>query len=45
MEVNLSPNLTPSNPKKQEYTLIYEQVVYNAVKIIGGQSYHEFMSR
>jgi hypothetical protein len=45
MEVNMSPNLTPADDRTQENTLINEQVVYDTVKLIGGQTRHEFMSR
>ncbi|KAL7013776.1 hypothetical protein ACKWTF_015571 [Chironomus riparius] len=45
MEVNMSPNITPARKKDEEYAKIYEQLVYNLVKMIGGGSYFEFMTR
>ena len=45
VEVNMSPNLTPAAEKYEKNSLIYEQLIYNVVKMIGGSSKHEFMSR
>ncbi|XP_070501647.1 probable tubulin polyglutamylase ttll-15 [Chironomus tepperi] len=45
MEVNMSPNLTPAEERYEENALIYEQLIYNTVHMIGGGSYFEFMSR
>ena len=45
MEVNMSPNITPTRKNDEEYTKIYEQLVFNIVKMIGGGSHFEFMSR
>lgn len=45
VEVNMSPNLTPVDEKYEKNSLIYEQLIYNVIKMIGGGSYHEFMSR
>ena len=45
MEVNMSPNLTPAAEMYEENTIIYEQLIYNTVNMIGGGSYFEFMSR
>lgn len=45
MEVNMSPNITPVRKLDEEYSKIYEQLVYNVVKMIGGGNYFEFMAR
>jgi tubulin monoglycylase TTLL15 len=45
VEVNMSPNITPAGQKYEENILIYEQMVHNVVKMIGGGSYHEFWGR
>jgi tubulin monoglycylase TTLL15 len=45
MEVNMSPNLTPAKDKYEENGKIYEQMIYSVVKMIGGASKYEFMSR
>jgi tubulin monoglycylase TTLL15 len=45
VEVNMSPNLTPAAEKYERNALIYEQLIYNVVKMIGGGSHHEFFSR
>lgn len=45
LEVNMSPNLTPALKKFENNALIYEQLVYNTIKMIGGGSYHEFYAR
>jgi D-alanine-D-alanine ligase-like ATP-grasp enzyme len=45
MEVNMSPNLTPAHERFADNAMFYEQVIYNAVKMIGGGSYQEFMTR
>jgi D-alanine-D-alanine ligase-like ATP-grasp enzyme len=45
MEVNMSPNLTPAQNKYEENAKIYEQMIYSVVKMIGGASHYEFMSR
>lgn len=41
----MSPNLTPAHEQFEENVLLYEQLIYNAVKMIGGGSYHEFWAR
>lgn len=41
MEVNMSPNLTPSRAKFETNALSYEQVVYNTLKLVGLGSYVE----
>jgi hypothetical protein len=45
MEVNMSPNLTPTEKKYEENKKIYEQMIYSVVKMIGGASKYEFKSR
>ncbi|XP_070501440.1 probable tubulin polyglutamylase ttll-15 [Chironomus tepperi] len=45
MEVNMSPNITPVRKIDEEYSKIYEQLMFNLVKMIGAGSYFEFMSR
>ncbi|KAL7052544.1 hypothetical protein ACKWTF_004904 [Chironomus riparius] len=45
MEVNMSPNLTPAHKRYEINAIIYEQLIYNTVKMVGGGSYFEFMSR
>lgn len=45
LEVNMSPNLTPAHVKFEDNALIYEQLVYNVIKIIGGGSFYEFWAR
>lgn len=45
LEVNMSPNLTPAAERFEINALIYEQLVYNTLKMIGGGSYHEFWAR
>lgn len=41
MEVNMSPNLTPSNDRFEKNSLSYEQVVHNTIKLVGLGSYVE----
>lgn len=36
MEVNMSPNLTPAHEKYERNAVQYEQVIYNALQIVGG---------
>ena len=45
MEVNMSPNLTPAHERYEINAIIYEQLIYNTVRMVGGGSYFEFMSR
>lgn len=45
LEVNMSPNLTPAHKQFEENILLYEQLVFNTIKMIGGGSYHEFWAR
>lgn len=45
MEVNMSPNLTPAHKRYELNAIIYEQLIYNTVKMVGGGSYFEFMTR
>lgn len=45
MEINMSPNLTPINDEFKENALIYEQVVYNTIMLIGAGSYYDVMTR
>jgi Tubulin-tyrosine ligase family len=45
VEVNMSPNLTPASDYYEENGKMYEQIVFNTMKIIGTNSYHEFKSR
>lgn len=45
MEVNMSPNMTPAEKRFENNSLIYEPMIYSTVQMIGGGSYHEFMSR
>ncbi|KAG5680163.1 hypothetical protein PVAND_009688 [Polypedilum vanderplanki] len=45
MEVNMSPNLTPAEKRYEENCNLYEPLVYNAVQMVGGASYYEFMAR
>ena len=41
----MSPNLTPIDDFYEENALIYEQVVYNTLQIVGLGSYFDVMSR
>lgn len=45
LEVNMSPNLTPANERFENNGIMYEQLVYNTINMIGGGSYYEFWSR
>ncbi|CAO1348344.1 unnamed protein product [Diamesa serratosioi] len=45
MEVNMSPNLTPTNEKFENYSLGYEQLIFNTMKTIGAGSYGEMKQR
>lgn len=45
MEVNMSPNLTPSEDRHEPNGLGYEQVVYNTLKLVGAENYHTYMFR
>jgi hypothetical protein len=46
MEARMSPNLTPeTNPKHDLDSIGYEQVLYNSLKLIGADDYHNFMFR
>lgn len=42
MEVNLSPNLTPTEDRYERWSLGYEQVISNTLNLIGAGSYLEF---
>lgn len=42
MEANLSPNLTPTQDKFEKWSLGYEQVISNALNVIGAGSFVEF---
>lgn len=41
----MSPNLTPAAKRYEKNVLIYEQMIYNTVQMVGGGSHFEFMSR
>jgi hypothetical protein len=43
MEVNMSPNLTPMHGHPEHNSVIYEQLIYNTLKLIGAGSYFEMM--
>jgi hypothetical protein len=45
MEVNMSPNLTPVEKRHEPNVQMYEPLVYNTLKMIGGASHFEFMAR
>lgn len=45
MEANMSPYLTPTNERFENYSLGYEQLIYNTMKIIGAGSHGEFKQR
>jgi hypothetical protein len=45
MEVNMSPNLTPAKEEHEKYALIYEQLVFNTLKLVGAGSYDDFKTR
>lgn len=45
LEVNMSPNVSPANEKYEENVLIYEQLVFNVIQMIGAGSSYEFWSR
>lgn len=45
MEVNMSPNLTPTNEKFENYSLGYEQLIFNTLKTIGAGSHGELKQR
>lgn len=41
IEINMSPNLTPTNQKSEKYNLMYEQLVYNTIELVGLGSYSD----
>ena len=43
-EVNMSPNVVPSSLKGEFYSSTRENVVYNAVKLVGPSNYLDLMS-
>lgn len=45
LEVNMSPNLTPAEDRFEEHSMIYEQLVYDTLRIVGAGSYDDLMSR
>ena len=45
LEVNKSPNLTPSADRYKPNTLSYEHVVYNTLKLVGLSTYTELRPR
>lgn len=45
VEINMSPNLTPTEEVYEEHALIYEQLIYNTLQIVGGGSYYEMVAR
>jgi hypothetical protein len=45
MEINMSPNLTPGKEEYAKNSLVYEQLVFNAVNLIGASNYDSFMTR
>lgn len=45
MEVNMSPNLTPTNEMFENYSLGYEQLIFNTLKVIGAGSHSEIKQR
>lgn len=46
MEINMSPNLTPSDNKEEfHYSLIHEQLIYNTLNLIGAGSFYDLKER
>ncbi|KAG5677464.1 hypothetical protein PVAND_007222 [Polypedilum vanderplanki] len=45
VEVNMSPELAPKIEKFEHNSLIFEQLLYNTLKLIGAGSYDDYMSR
>jgi hypothetical protein len=45
MEVNLSPNITPEHPKYEKNAKFREQMVHDALKLVGAGSYFDMMYR
>lgn len=45
MEVNLSPNITPTAPKFEVNAKFREQMVYDALRLVGASSYFDLMYR
>jgi hypothetical protein len=41
----MSPNLTPADEEYEEHALIYEQLIYNTLNIVGASSYYEMVAR
>lgn len=41
MEINMSPNLTPTNERDERHSVMYEQLVYNTVTMLGMANYNE----
>lgn len=42
----MSPNLTPSdNQEEYHYSLIYEQLIYNTLNLIGAGSLYDLKAR
>jgi hypothetical protein len=44
MEVNMSPNVTPIGDRFEHNAVFYEQLIYDAVKLVGAGSYFEVMA-
>lgn len=45
MEVNMSPNITPTLAKFERNAIVREKMVYDAVNLIGAGSFFDLMAR
>ncbi|KAG5668715.1 hypothetical protein PVAND_016643 [Polypedilum vanderplanki] len=42
LEVNMSPSMTPNKPQYERHADFYEQVVYNALRVVGAEGFAMF---
>jgi glutathione synthase/RimK-type ligase-like ATP-grasp enzyme len=45
MEINMSPNITPTEEKYEKFAKIREKMVYDAVSLVGIASEFDLMAR
>ena len=45
MEINMSPNITPTSRKFEKNAVVREKMVYEAMNLVGASSYLDLMTR
>ena len=45
MEINMSPNITPTSNKFEKNAVIREKMVHDAMNLVGASSYFNLMTR